>query len=101
VGTSIYVEEKAVGPLMRLHFEATEWSEPAKVAYRMTSGSGVKAYQWSCQLEATPPGTRFTFREEVELPFGVVGKLLGLVVQRSSRSTVARMLTTLKGLAEA
>jgi len=39
--------------------------------------------------------------EEVGLPFGVLGKLIGLIGQRMSESTVNKMQHKLKALVEA
>ncbi len=102
VGTTFYIEEKAGPmPLMKLNFVVTEWVENERLAFRMTSGSGVKSYEQGWTVTPTPYGSRFTFMEEVELPFGVIGKLIGLVGQRSSHATVKKMLVILKSLAEA
>jgi len=101
VGTPLYIEEQAVGPVMKLHFEVTQWEENEKLALRLVSGSGVKAYEQQWSLEPTASGSRFTFMEEIELPYGVLGKLLGLVGQRMSAATVDKMLATLKALVEA
>ena len=102
VGTPFYLEEKAGPmPLMKLNFTVTEWVENERLAFRMTSGTGVKRYEQGWTVKATPDGSRFTFMEEVELPFGIIGKLIGLVGQRSSHATVGKMLVILKSLAEA
>ena len=101
VGTPFYIEEKAAGPLMKLNFTVTEWVENEKLAFSMTSGTGVKGYEQRWTVEATPSGSRFTFMEEVELPFGILGKLIGLVGQNTSKATVGKMLVILKSLAEA
>jgi uncharacterized protein YndB with AHSA1/START domain len=101
VGTPFYVEEKAGGPLMKLNFAVTEWAENERLAFCMTSGTFVKGYEQRWTAETTPPGSRFTFMEQVELPFGIIGKLLGLVGQRSSEATLGKMLAKLKSLAEA
>jgi uncharacterized protein YndB with AHSA1/START domain len=100
VGTRLYIEEQAMGPLMKMHFEATEWKENEKLALRMVSGTGVKSYEQQWSLEPTAGGSRFTFAEQVELPYGVLGKLLGLAGQRMSAATVDRMLAKLKALVE-
>jgi len=102
VGTTFYIEEKAGPmPLMELNFTVTEWVENERLAFRMTSGTGVKGYEQGWTIKATPDGSRFTFMEEVALPFGIIGKLIGLVGQRSSHATVKEMLAMLKSLAEA
>jgi len=100
VGTPLYIEEQAVGPVMKMHFEVTEWKENDKLGLRMVSVSSVKSYEQEWSLEPTPSGTRFTFVEEIEFPFGVFGKLLGLIAQRMSAATVDKMQAKLKALAE-
>jgi uncharacterized protein YndB with AHSA1/START domain len=100
-GTRFYVEEKAVGPLMKLNFEATEWKENEALAFRMTSGTGVKSYQQRWALEPAPSGSRFSFTEQVGMPFGIFGRLIGTVARGSSERHVEEMLARLKGLAEA
>ena len=101
VGTTFYLEEKAGGPLMKLNFRITEWVENERVAFSMTSGNFVKGYEQSWTVEVTPSGSRFTFMEEVKLPYGIIGKIMGLFAQRGSEATVGKMLPKLKSLAEA
>ena len=101
VGTTFYLEEKAGGPLMKLNFRITEWVENERVAFSMISGNFVKGYEQSWTVEATPSGSRFTFMEEVKLPYGIIGKIMGLFGQRGSEATVGKMLPKLKSLAEA
>jgi len=101
VGTPFYLEEKAGGPLMKLNFRITEWVENERVAFSMISGNFVKGYEQSWTVEATPSGSRFSFMEEVKLPYGIIGKIMGLFGQRGSEATVGKMLPKLKSLAEA
>ena len=100
VGTPIYIEEQAGGPEMKIHFQATEWDENKNIAINMVSGTGVKSYNQVWSLEKIPSGTRFTFQEEVELPFGILGKLLGLIGQKMSEGTVTKIQNKLKELCE-
>ncbi|HUU63886.1 MAG TPA: SRPBCC family protein [Dehalococcoidia bacterium] len=100
VGTALYVEEKAGGPLMKLNFAVTEWVENKKLAFNMTSGNFVKGYEQTWTVDATPPGSRFTFMEQVKLPYGVIGKVMELFARRSSEATVREMLAKLKSLVE-
>ena len=100
VGAPLYIEEQAGGPLMKMSFEVTEWKENEKVALRMVSGSSLKSYEQSWSLEATASGSRVSFMEDIEPPFGVIGKLLGLILERMSAATVDKMLVKLKTLAE-
>jgi uncharacterized protein YndB with AHSA1/START domain len=100
-GTRFDVEEKAGGPLMKYTFEATEWEECKKLTLNMISGTGVKAYQQTLLLEPQNGGSRFTFGEEVELPMGILGKIIGFLGEGMSRSTLRKMLAKLKTLVEA
>ncbi len=100
-GARVYAEEKASGMLMKLHFVITDWVENRTISLRMVSGTGVKSYEQSWTVEPVPAGSRFTFEEHVELPFGVLGKVIGQVGQRSSETHVTEMLAKLKVLAEA
>ncbi len=101
-GTHLHVEEQAAGPMvMRCDFEAVEWVEPRAIGLHMTAGSGVRAYDQRWALEPTATGSRFTFDEHVELPFGPLGRVLGAMGQGMSQRHVAEMLSKLKDLAEA
>jgi uncharacterized protein YndB with AHSA1/START domain len=100
VGTSYYIEEKASGPLMKLNFEASEWVENQKLALKMTSGNFVKAYDQYLTIESIPSGSRFNFVEDVTMPWGVLGKLIGFMGRSSSEKHVKEMLIKLKSLAE-
>ena len=101
VGTLFYFEEKAAGRLMKLNFAVTEWVKNERIAFSMTSGNMVKGYEQRWMVETTPSGSRFTFTEEIELPFGVIGRILGLFARRRSEAIVGEMLAKLKSLAEA
>ncbi len=100
-GARVYAEEKASGMLMKLHFVITDWVENRTVSLHMASGTGVKGYDQRWTVEPIPAGSRFTFEEHVELPYGVLGRLLGRIGQRSSEGHVREMLAKLKALAEA
>jgi len=101
MGATFYLEEKAGGPLMKLNFKITEWVENEKVAFNMTSGNFVKGYDQSWTVETIPSGCKFTLKEEVELPYGILGKIMGFFAERGSEATVGKMLHKLKSLAEA
>jgi len=101
LGARIYAEEKGPGVLMKLNFETTDWVENRALALHMVSGTGVKGYDQRWTLDPLPAGSRFTFAEHVELPYGALGKLIGGVARRSSEGHLAEMLAKLKALAEA
>ncbi|MFC1915317.1 SRPBCC family protein [Chloroflexota bacterium] len=100
VGTSFYFEEKIPGQLITLHFKITEWEENKRLAFSMTSGNFIKKYQQRWTVETIPSGSKFTFMEDIEFPYGIIGKILGLFARFGSQVTVRKMLTKLKGLAE-
>jgi uncharacterized protein YndB with AHSA1/START domain len=101
VGTPFYVEEKAGGPLMKLNFTVMEWVENKKLAIRMTSGNFVKGYEQWWTIEPITSGSRFNFAEDVKMPMGILGCLIGFLGRSSSENHVKEMLTKLKTLAEA
>lgn len=100
-GARVYAEEHASGMTMKLHFSVSDWVENRALALHMTSGTGVKGYDQRWTVEPLTTGSRFTFEEQVELPYGLLGRLIGRVGQRSSEGHVKEMLAKLKVLAEA
>jgi uncharacterized protein YndB with AHSA1/START domain len=100
-GTTFYYEEKSGGQLMKLNYEVTEWAENKKLAFKVTSGSLKKDDQvWS--LEAAPSGSRFTMFEDLEMPMGMIGKLIGaLFGEMMIGGSMNKILANLKKLAEA
>ena len=101
VGTTFYFEEKAAARLMKLNFMVTEWAENERLAFSMTSGDFLKSYEQRWTLVTTPSATRFILMEQVELPYGIIGKILGLFARRRSEATVDEMLVKLRSLAQA
>jgi len=101
VGTPLYIEEQTFGGLAKMQFEVKERKENERLTLRMVSGARLRSYDLQWSLESLPSGSRFTCMEEVELPFGVFGKLVGLVGGRMSLATVAEMEAKLKSMAEA
>ena len=101
VGAPFYLEERAGGRLMKLYFEITEWVENEKIAFIMTSGEMLKGYEQRWTLETIPTGSRFIFMERIDLPYGIIGRIMGLFARRGSQATVEDMLAKLKTLVEA
>jgi len=101
VGTTFYYEEKSGGQLMKLNYKVTEWAENKKLAFGVTSGSLKKDDQvWS--IEVTPSGSRFTMFEDLEMPMGVIGKIIGATFGGSMiGKNMEKILGNLKRLAEA
>ncbi len=101
VGTPVYIEEQAGGPLMKMNFEITECVENQEVTLRMLSGPMLKSYQQRWSLEVGPTGTRVSFAEEIEFGMGFIGKLLGSMEEKSAPATIDKTLARLKTLVEA
>jgi uncharacterized protein YndB with AHSA1/START domain len=74
-GATFYYEEKSGPMLMKLNFRVTEWLENKKLAFVLTSGMMKKDDQiW--ELKATPDGSRFIATEEIEMPWGIIGRAM-------------------------
>jgi hypothetical protein len=101
VGAPILFEQGSPLGTLQLDCVVTEWVENEVLAFKMTSGSIVKAYEERWTVAPTPSGSRFTFAEQGELPWGIVGKLIQPLAERSSGATVEKMLAKLKSLVEA
>ena len=100
VGATFYYEEKSGGQLMKLNYKVTEWVENKKLAFKVTSGSLKKDDQvWS--IEATPTGSRFTMFEDLEMPMGIIGKIIGaLFGEMMIGKSMEKILGNLKKMAE-
>jgi uncharacterized protein YndB with AHSA1/START domain len=99
-GTAYYVEEKVPGPLRKINFEAIVWNENESLTLEMTSGKNVNSYKIRWNLKGTQSGTTFHFVEEIGMPFGVIGKILGVLGQSTADKMVEGMLMKLKKLTE-
>ncbi len=99
-GTPLYIEEEAGGRLSKMRFEVIEWKENEKLAIRMVSGGTYKSYDQCFSVEPTPSGCKVSFMEEIVLPYGVIGKLIGAIAQGMSNANVDKMFAKLKVLAE-
>lgn len=100
-GTPLYIEEEAGGKLSKMRFEVIEWKENEKLTLRMVSGGNYKAYEQCFSVEPVPSGSKVFFMEEIILPYGVMGKLIGAIAQGISNATVDKMFAKLKLLVEA
>ena len=100
-GTTFYYEEKSSGQLMKLNYKVTEWEENKKLAFGVTSGSLKKDDQvWS--IEVIPTGSRFTMFEDLAMPMGIIGKIIGaLFGEKMIGKNMEKILANLKRLAEA
>jgi len=99
-GTAFYVEEKVPGPLRKINFEAIVWDEYERLTLKMISGQNVKSYEIRWNLKLAQSVTIFHFVEDIGMPFGIIGKILGVIGQRTADKMVEGMLVKLKNLSE-
>jgi uncharacterized protein YndB with AHSA1/START domain len=100
-GTPLYIEEDAGNGLTRMNFVVRDWKENERLDLQMLSGASYKSYEQHLLLEPTEDGSRFTYSEELVLPYGILGRAMGLIAERMSANTLHKMLFKLKELAEA
>jgi uncharacterized protein YndB with AHSA1/START domain len=100
IGTTYYVEEKVPGPLRKINFKVSDWDENKHLTLKMESGKNVNSYEIHWTLKESPSGANFHFVENVGMPFGIVGKILGKLGQGTADKMVEGMLTKLKELSE-
>jgi hypothetical protein len=101
LNTLFYFEELAIGRLIKMNFKVTEWVLNESVAFKMTSGDFVKGYEQRYTIERNGTGNRFTCFEDVKMPYGILGRIGGLLRRRISEGRLEQMLVKLKRLAEA
>jgi hypothetical protein len=99
-GATFYFEERAVGHLMKLNFIVSEWVEKKKVAYKMVSGNFVRGYEQCYTLESQGHCTKVSCFENVELPYGIFGRLAGFIRKPRSEAHLENMLRSLKIICE-
>jgi uncharacterized protein YndB with AHSA1/START domain len=100
IGTAFYFEERAAGILMKLHLVVNEWKFNKSVSFKMTSGNLVKAYEQRYTLKPESKGIHLTVFENVRLPYGIFGKLAGIIRRKRSKDHLENMLIQLKRASE-
>ena len=99
-GTTFYYEEKSGPQLMKLNYVVTEWVEPKRLVFVLTSGPLKKDDQvWN--LEAIPLGTRFTMAEDFAIAGGVAGRILNFLLAGMIGRSIENIQLKLKRLVEA
>jgi hypothetical protein len=99
--TPFYFEERAIGRLFMMNFVITEWIENECLAFKMTSGNIVKGYEQRYTIQMISKGSQFSCFEDVKMPYGIIGRVAGLLRRFVSEGRLDRMLCKLKALAEA
>ena len=100
LGATFHWEEESGGRIYNLDFITTEWVENEVFGYRMTNGDFFKSYVERWTLEATPSGCRFGFDDQIEFPWWILGKIIGLFVKNRSAADGRKIMANLVRLAE-
>ena len=100
VGATFYWFEEAAGREYNIWFETTEWEPNRVFGYRMTRGDFFASYDEGREIEETAFGSRFTFNDHIEFPYGPIGKIIGWFGARNAEKTGAEVLQNLKRLVE-
>jgi len=100
VGVRFCWEEKARGSPIKLSFVINEWVENERFAFSNVTTNAENGYELTWILASTPRGSRFTFAEELELPFGNIGKILGVLARCREKYDIGKRLGKLKRLVE-
>ena len=99
-GATFYYEEKSGPWVMKLSYVVTEWVEPKRLVFVLTSGPLKKDDQvWN--LEAIPSGVRFIMVEDFEIASGAVGRILDHLLSGITGRRIEKILLNLKRLVEA
>jgi uncharacterized protein YndB with AHSA1/START domain len=99
-GSTFYWEENVRGKVYWNHFRTTEWVENRVFAYEMTKSSFFKSYTERWAIEPTETGCQFSFKDTLEFPYGLWGKVMGFFGERMAKKSSQQILQNLKRLAE-
>jgi len=101
VGSTFHWFAENGGSNLEIEFETTEWDPPYVFGFRMIAGDVYRSYDERWVIEEIPTGSRFTFNDHLEFPYGPFGKVIGILAARTARKTGRAILDNLKRLAEA
>jgi uncharacterized protein YndB with AHSA1/START domain len=101
-GATFRYEEKGAVRETGVDCLVTEWIENRKLSFKMTAATSLKRYEETWVLEPNQAGSTFSFIQESELPYGIIGKLMASFSfrQRRAEAVVDKMLARLKGEVE-
>ena len=101
LGSTFHWLESSGGRQYSIDFETTVWEPPNVFGFSMVSGDFFKSYDERWEIEATEDGSRFTFNDRIEFPYGPLGSIIGWFAARQAQETGTQALAELKRLAEA
>ena len=100
VDSTFHWLERSGGREYSLDFKTTEWDPPHVFGFSLVSGDFFKSYDERWEIEAADAGSRFTFNDRIEFPYGPLGSVIGWFAARQAQDTGKQALAELKRLAE-
>jgi uncharacterized protein YndB with AHSA1/START domain len=94
-----YIDKGAVHKV-EVNCIITEWIENQIISFKMTSGTHFKSYEGTWMIESAQGKSTFSFEEKTKMPFGIIGKLVGIFSEKRAAAVVDNMLKRLKILVE-
>jgi carbon monoxide dehydrogenase subunit G len=91
---------KVAGKRFKVHWRVVEDDRPTRVVWEGSGPVWTKA-RVTYGFDAHDGGTRFSYRNEYELPGGALGRVAGRAVTRAAKREMKRSLDRLKEIVEA
>jgi carbon monoxide dehydrogenase subunit G len=91
---------KVAGKRFNVHWRVIEDDRPTRVVWEGSGPVWTKA-RVTYEFDARDGGTRFSYRNEYELPGGAAGRVAGRAVARAAKREMKRSLDRLKDIVEA
>jgi uncharacterized protein YndB with AHSA1/START domain len=94
-----FIDKGAVHKL-EVNCVISEWVENKVVSFKMISGTHFKSYEGTWSVEYDQGRSTFCFEEKTKMPYGIIGKLAGILSERRASAVVVDMLERLKSCVE-
>ena len=78
----------------------TEWIENKVISFKMISGTHFKSYEGTWFIKYGQGRSTFCFEEKTKPPYGIIGKLVGILSEKRASTVVEDMLERLKSNVE-
>ena len=100
MGATFFMWERVGDHIFRFHFVITEWIEHRILAFRMTSGNLLTAFEQRWTIDPIPGVSRFFFHDRAEFAWGPLGKLIGVFFKQRSNAACLELLARFKNCVE-
>jgi uncharacterized protein YndB with AHSA1/START domain len=94
-----YIDKGAVHKV-EVNCVISEWIENKVISFKMISGTHFKSYEGTWSVEHGEGRSTFCFEEKTKMPYGIFGKLAGILSERRASAVVDDMLEKLKSNVE-